>query len=55
LSAARTTSDAAGALSVHEDRIPGAKLVLIPRAGHFVMMENPEDFNKAVREFVEKV
>ncbi|MBP8985554.1 MAG: alpha/beta hydrolase [Syntrophobacterales bacterium] len=37
-----------------EGRIPGAKLVLIPRAGHFVMMENPEAFNKAVRGFVEK-
>ncbi len=37
-----------------KDRIPRAKLVLIPRAGHFVMMENPEAFNKAVREFVKK-
>jgi pimeloyl-ACP methyl ester carboxylesterase len=37
-----------------KDRIPGAKLALIPRAGHFVMMENPEAFNEAVREFVKK-
>lgn len=34
-----------------KDHIPGAKLALIPKAGHFVMMENVEAFNKTVREF----
>lgn len=33
------------------DRIPGAGLVLIEGAGHFVMMENPESFNAALTEF----
>jgi len=36
-----------------QDHIPGARLALIPKAGHFVMMENAADFNKAVREFVQ--
>ncbi|MEW6334987.1 MAG: alpha/beta hydrolase [Thermodesulfobacteriota bacterium] len=34
------------------DRIPGARLVLIENAGHFVMMENPEAFNAALADFV---
>jgi len=33
-------------------RIPGARLVLIEDAGHFVMMENPEAFNAALVDFV---
>ncbi len=36
-----------------KDRIPGAKLALIPKAGHFAMMESAEAFNKAVREFAQ--
>jgi pimeloyl-ACP methyl ester carboxylesterase len=32
--------------------IPGAGLVLIPGAGHFVMLENPEAFNTALKNFV---
>ncbi|MFB3924716.1 MAG: alpha/beta fold hydrolase [Syntrophales bacterium] len=34
------------------ERIPGASLALIDKAGHFVMMENAEDFNRALKEFV---
>ena len=34
------------------DNIPGAKLSLIPEAGHFAMLENPQGFNKAVADFV---
>lgn len=37
------------------DAIPGAKLVLIPAAGHFVMMESPEAFNQAVADFVDSL
>lgn len=35
--------------------IPGAGVALIPGAGHFVMMENPEAFNKALTDFVNKL
>lgn len=35
------------------DQIPGACLTLIPRAGHFVMLENPEAFNAALSDFVD--
>jgi pimeloyl-ACP methyl ester carboxylesterase len=34
------------------DMIPGAKLALIPEAGHLVMMEEPEAFNAALKTFV---
>jgi pimeloyl-ACP methyl ester carboxylesterase len=34
------------------DTIPGAQLSLIERAGHMVMLENPDAFNKALRDFV---
>lgn len=33
------------------DNIPRAKMELIAAAGHFVMMENPAAFNKAVKDF----
>jgi pimeloyl-ACP methyl ester carboxylesterase len=33
-------------------RIRGSALEIIPHAGHMVMMEAPEPFNKAVRDFV---
>lgn len=36
-----------------KDHIPGARLVLIPKSGHFAMMENADAFNKAVREFAQ--
>ena len=35
-----------------EERITGAKIVLIKDAGHFVMMEDAKTFNVALREFV---
>ncbi len=34
------------------DAIPGAKLVVIPNAGHLSNLEQPEAFNAAVREFL---
>jgi pimeloyl-ACP methyl ester carboxylesterase len=34
------------------EMIPGARLALIPEAGHLVMMEDPEGFNEALRSFV---
>jgi pimeloyl-ACP methyl ester carboxylesterase len=34
------------------DNVPGGKLALIPGAGHFVMNEDPEAFNKVLIEFV---
>lgn len=35
-----------------KDRIPGARLVLIPGAGHYVQLERPEETNAALREFL---
>jgi pimeloyl-ACP methyl ester carboxylesterase len=37
------------------DIIPGAQLALIPEAGHLVMMEEPEAFNSALKEFVDSL
>jgi len=34
------------------EKIPEARLVLIPGAGHFVMLENPEAFNAVLTDFV---
>lgn len=34
------------------DKIPGSKLVLIPECGHFIPFEKPEEFNKAVTDFL---
>lgn len=34
------------------DHIPGAELALIPGAGHYAMLENPEAFNTALTDFV---
>lgn len=34
------------------DNVPGGKLALIPGAGHFVMKEDPETFNKVLKEFI---
>ncbi|HJX22875.1 MAG TPA: alpha/beta hydrolase, partial [Candidatus Bathyarchaeia archaeon] len=33
--------------------IPGSKLVVIKGSGHSTCIENPEDFNRAVLEFLE--
>ncbi len=38
-----------------KDNIPGAQFVLIKNAGHMVMLENTESFNRCVREFVESL
>ena len=35
-------------------QIPGAKLTVIPDAGHLVNIERPEDFNKAAVGFIRK-
>jgi pimeloyl-ACP methyl ester carboxylesterase len=46
--------DARSPLSVarqFEEAIPGAKLVVIPGAGHISNLEQPEQFNEAVRGF----
>ncbi len=37
------------------DAIPGAKMVVVPGAGHFVMMENPEVFNQEISDFAESL
>jgi pimeloyl-ACP methyl ester carboxylesterase len=34
------------------NNIPGAKLSVIPEAGHFVMLENPKEFNNTLADFV---
>ena len=33
-------------------KIPGAKFVSIPKAGHFPHVEQPEEFMKLVRSFI---
>ena len=38
-----------------KDRIPGAQWALIKNAGHFVMLENVEEFNETLRTFVESL
>jgi 3-oxoadipate enol-lactonase len=40
------------AAQVLVDHIPGAKMVVIPQAGHLSNLENPVAFNQAVREFI---
>ena len=35
--------------------IPGATLVRIPRAGHYVMLEQPDEVNLAIRQFLAAV
>lgn len=34
------------------EHIPGSRLVLIPQAGHMVMVEKPEPVNTAIEEFI---
>lgn len=36
-------------------QIPGAQLVVIPRAGHLSPMENPDAVNKVLQELIERV
>ncbi|HUV73727.1 MAG TPA: alpha/beta hydrolase, partial [Anaerolineae bacterium] len=35
-----------------QDNIPGATLTIIPHAGHMVMMERPDQVNRAIGEFL---
>lgn len=42
----------AGSSRAMADAIPGAYLASIPEAGHFVPIENPEEFNSRVRMFL---
>jgi pimeloyl-ACP methyl ester carboxylesterase len=35
-----------------EEKIQNAKKIVIPEAGHIMNMEKPEEFNKAVLDFV---
>jgi 3-oxoadipate enol-lactonase len=37
------------------EAIPGARMVIIPRAGHLSPLENPRAVNRALRAFVEQV
>jgi 3-oxoadipate enol-lactonase len=50
-----STEDTLYPLSVAEDmarRIPGARLVIIEGAGHLSNLERPQEFNRAVAEFL---
>jgi pimeloyl-ACP methyl ester carboxylesterase len=38
-----------------KEKIPGAELALIGDAGHFVMQENANAFNNALRDFVKRI
>jgi len=38
-----------------EKKIPNCEKVVIPGAGHAANIDNPEDFNKALLSFLEKV
>jgi 3-oxoadipate enol-lactonase len=40
------------ALAAAAKAIPGAKHVIIPKAGHISNLENPADFNKALTDFL---
>jgi pimeloyl-ACP methyl ester carboxylesterase len=33
--------------------IPGAKLVILPDASHFAMLQDPAGYTKAVRDFLD--
>ncbi|MBI2429357.1 MAG: hypothetical protein HYV29_11300 [Ignavibacteriales bacterium] len=44
----------AASQSMHE-KIPGSELHIIPNAAHLSNMENPEEFNKHLIEFVAKI
>ncbi|MCV9963170.1 alpha/beta hydrolase [Pararhizobium sp. BT-229] len=34
--------------------IPGAKLIILENASHFAMLQDPDGYNKAVRDFIDK-
>ncbi|MCK5316200.1 MAG: alpha/beta hydrolase, partial [Anaerolineales bacterium] len=35
--------------------IPGSKLVIIPDAGHLVNLEQPDSFNRSIRNFLQEL
>jgi pimeloyl-ACP methyl ester carboxylesterase len=35
--------------------VPGAELIVLPHVSHFAPLQRPEQFNRAVRAFVDKV
>lgn len=37
------------------ERIPGARLTILPKAGHLSNLEQPDQFNKTIRTFVSEV
>ncbi|HET7530050.1 MAG TPA: alpha/beta fold hydrolase, partial [Mycobacteriales bacterium] len=37
------------------EAVPGARLVVLPRAGHLSALEDPDAFNAEVREFVARL
>jgi pimeloyl-ACP methyl ester carboxylesterase len=37
------------------ERIPGACLAVIPQAGHYAALENPEEFARVMRRFLNGV
>ena len=47
-----TLIPAASAQLMHQN-IPGAKLAMIPRAGHYAAFENPADFTRVLRQFLD--
>ena len=47
-------SQAAGQAKKMLKLIPGSKLIIVPGAGHFAMLDNPEDFNDIVRNFLDE-
>ena len=38
-----------------EKRIPKAELAVIPRAGHYAAMENPEEYGRVLRQFLDRL
>jgi 3-oxoadipate enol-lactonase len=46
-------SQAAGQAKKMLKLIPDSQMIIIPDAGHFAMLDNPEDFNDIVRNFLE--
>lgn len=37
---------------VGHEKLPNSQLIMLPKTGHFLMFENPEGFNNAVKDFV---
>jgi len=38
--------------NIGKERIPNSKLVIVPNCGHFMQFEKPDEFNKAVLDFL---